>query len=327
LSDNPDTCPDCDEIQKDLQKERLKRGSIKNDLNTFYNSISDKRASLYAEKYYIIHINWAKRWKEYIEDVQKPKPDFIDNSPLICEHKKFIYVYDIKDSNRDYVPVTSYDWRKLYEEFSSNSPIYVYLNSASDTVTQSFPDICTDCSNLQRVIRESQALTFQDTKLHIVKKQKVSSYSYIRGNDTWIGASHNTTVHELKLYICQALDIDPSEQQLFYNNKELEDDSKELSFYKVTPINPIVYKKKKKSNNSSQMSSSVNLSRSQKETGFEGTILAGRNLQISQKKDEQIKSPPPPSAPQGWPRCKRCTFDNDEKSPTKICSVCEFDNQ
>jgi len=322
LPDIPDICPDCDEIQKDLRKERLKRSNLKNDLSQFYNSI-EKRDSIYLDRYYVIHNNWAKRWKEYIDDPLKPKPEFIDNSPLICEeHKKFISLFDLKDNHSDYVLVSPYVMKKLNEEFESNHEITIHLNMYRDTSFQSIPDLCTECSQFQRAIRESQALNFQDTKLHIIEKQKGYSHSFINRNETWIGASHSTTVNELKLYICQALDIDPSEQQLFYMSTELEDDSKTLAYYKVTPYNPICYKKKVRVNSSHQSGGSLNLS-SHKETGFEGTILSGRSLQNSQK-IEPIKSPP--SNPQGWPRCKICTFINDEKSLTKICSLCEEDN-
>jgi hypothetical protein len=325
LPDIPDICPDCDEAQKDLRKERLKRSSLKSEFYQFYNCIDkEKRDSLYQDKFNVIHNNWAKRWKEYVDDPLISKPEFIDNSPLICkEHKKFISVFDLKDTNSDYVLVNPYIMKKLTEEFAINHEITITLNIHRDTIFHSTPDLCNECSQLQRVIRESQALNFQDTKLHIIEKQKLYTYAYINKNETWIGASHSTTVNELKLYICQALDIDPSEQQLSYNNTELEDDTKTLSYYKVTPYNPIYYKKKKFRLNSSQQSGGSQNISSHKETGFEGTILSGRSLQNSQK-IEPIKSPS--SDPQGWPRCKICTYINDEKSLTKICFVCEADN-
>jgi len=220
--------------------------------------------------------------------------------------------------------ITPYEMKKLSEEFKlePTQTISVILNSAYDTIISSSPDICHECSNFEKAIRESKALHFEDTKLHIIEApSKLYSYQSSQSREAYIGASHNTTVGELKLHICQTLDIDPSEQQLTYNSVGLDDDSKPLSYYKVTPLNAIHYKKKKLFT-SGNLDKSGNLRISQnKETGFEGTILSGSR----QVQKEPIKSPPSLD-PQGWPRCKRCTFINDKNSPTKICSVCELDN-
>jgi len=80
------------------------------------------------------------------------------------------------------------------------------------------------------------------------------------------------------------------------------------------------------------VSGNTSLSRSHKETGFEGTILSGQRQNMNNNKEPAAKPPPPPIVvesiqKQGWPVCSNCTFINtDEKSSTKICSLCEFDN-
>lgn len=305
-------CSICAQQQKQEKTERLHRSNIKRDLNTFYQAINRRNTGTPFRhgKHYVIHISWAKIWKEYIDDASKPKPNRIDNSPLICSHNKFISIHDLDESHREYVLVEDYEWKKLCNDFEPVHPIHLRIITASSIsyIESSDPPICLECTNLKSKEKEMENQYFQDTKLHIEMSPKIV---YLEKGETYISTSYNLTVGELKLRIYQALDVDLSEQQLYFNQTFLEDDTKTLLEYKVTPLKSIIVKRKAAHHSYYSRS---------KETGFEGSILTHNSSQspttISPK---QIESPL-----KGW-ICTTCTFHNpNEEIKCKICSYVRY---
>jgi hypothetical protein len=181
----------------------------------------------------------------------------------------------------------------------------------------STPETCTECSSMMLQAKEIEEQTFFDKYLRIIESSPKYSYN---PKVTDILASHTTQIGDLKLHIYEAFDIPPSEQQLTWDERELDDDTKLLSHYNVTPSKPIYVKKnatkcywmtptKVTSSDTPVLAQSQN----HKERGFEGSILTSTPAN---------ETAPPEIT---WPQCRYCTFINDH-TYNKKCSMCGYDN-
>jgi len=253
-------------------------------LSQFYREITDRKNSFYhSTDYYVVSTAWAKKWQMYVDFPNESDPGKIDFSDIICEHGLFICYSELSDFDRPFCAVTSSDWRDLTSKNPPDREICISVNrryfsgESIIEITKSVPEICKECSQMFKQIEIQEASQFENRSLRIIEKSNYSSLN----RDTTIIASHTMIVGDLKLHICQVWDFMPFEQLLSYNQVELLDDSKSLSFYGVTPLMPIYLTKVKEYENYHHFET---VSQPQgKETGFEGTILTG---QTSQKTNE-----------------------------------------
>jgi len=206
----------------------------------------------------------------------------IDNTDIICQHKKFLCFNEINDIDRPFCLISTYEWSWLKKRWPCNFEISIYVSiiENSPKIIKSVPEICMECSDHLKQVHESEASFFFNKSIRIIEKSPHSNYP----KPVQIPlVSHTMPLSELKLHIYQTSDIAPSEQQLTYNDILLRDDSKMLSEYGINPLKPIYLERVKDSN---PYLDPITIS-PQREFGFEGTIFSGP-VKIEEKKIEKI---------------------------------------
>eukprot|EP01088_Endostelium_zonatum_P020559 TRINITY_DN7633_c0_g1_i2.p1 TRINITY_DN7633_c0_g1~~TRINITY_DN7633_c0_g1_i2.p1 ORF type:complete len:1019 (-),score=151.37 TRINITY_DN7633_c0_g1_i2:53-3109(-) len=277
-------CRECLEIvnrNKELDKDEKARRA--NEARTF-EALGRRPQSwnIPPGSYYLVSMIWKGEWDKYVELTSNPHPGPLDNTHLLCRHKKLIVnVKDNFDLSRGNTPHNILDeatWRKLVQVYGIANPettiVYTVDNYQAPSCSVDYCKVC------EREI----SLSKTESMLHFnAKSIKISERGRSYPIQTEIhNVSSSTTLYNLKLMIMERMDIPLDSIWLFKDDDPLLDDALTLKDYKIKPDDVLEYTKVIDGNEdfvvTPELSKLLELDagfEKPKEEGFTGTNLMG----------------------------------------------------
>ncbi|GJJ12668.1 hypothetical protein Clacol_006912 [Clathrus columnatus] len=339
-SDEMPDCPSC-EVSAAISKENRHEMKLRVDRekDTFRMLLASTFMGMEPQptpgvRQALIGADFFRRWRAWISrPYDKPRPESIDNSWLLCEHGKLV-VDPSKDLGTSVLLITLKDWEN-----------FLGLLTDFDFATISirlYPDGVEKDSKLLNGNSQKEPVSLKEKDTSVKRSQPLRVSHRLRDSNRKVKIKDITvrkdmTVKEMKMEIQDVFNIPTICQQLFLRGNELTDGSETVASLGILANETLDLKEEKEV---IDMDSDVDIDsqrspKKRREEGraFGGTVLSGdvkRTLPATAAKPEtndtdnkvdDVK----PSSPETTDEkhCPMCTFINP---PDVIrCTICESD--
>eukprot|EP01121_Diplochlamys_sp_Union-15-3_P011263 TRINITY_DN3244_c0_g1_i1.p1 TRINITY_DN3244_c0_g1~~TRINITY_DN3244_c0_g1_i1.p1 ORF type:complete len:392 (-),score=62.52 TRINITY_DN3244_c0_g1_i1:58-1233(-) len=348
------SCSECEQIAtiraSKITSEKKLRVELKQSVSNFYNSLkklNTENAQFIVSKpetgnYCIVNLDWADKWKAWIDDPTIDELEPVDNSCLLCRHEKLCYNPEVYWNNADNEVMTlmsSEDWDIIVNRFTGGPKIkYIVKEDSVDTI----PGICDECLRQREEDQQHRSQNFTNGHIFVTRileqpeaqsdkasqnTRRVSSRRKERAEKAeWRieGVNSTDTIGHLKMLIFQDIDIaSPSQYRLYFpNNTYFSENSKSLKDYDIRLgarlllyISDVEQFFELDDNN---------MRGKEKELGFTGSALLGNN-RVTIDSDTSTEIPNTNGTitqdSEQW-ECPSCTFLNSRL--LKKCEMCNY---
>ncbi|KAJ7709699.1 hypothetical protein B0H17DRAFT_999051 [Mycena rosella] len=318
------------EVRRRAEDEKAKLKHMhENALNGNISLLSDVPCAL-------IPVAFVRAWRQWLgQPTEMIRPDRIDNTPFICEHKLLAFDPNCPtDIDGFLVVIQRSDWEEL-KRLYSGGPLIAIQKSNNSHYTHEVA-ICTGCRQERKTNWDTTDITVRMARRGRGSKSSDSaSSSRNRSEPITYGARQSKrlqqaketgvtkkltvhksmTVKEIKVELQKELKIPTICQRLFYGSRELDDNTATVASLQIY-ANDIIDLKEENEIHEISDSDDVPKKKRRDEGGFGGTLL-GRTEGRSSSPPKPVEAPPPPPTEKA---CGACTFTN----PVDLlaCSMC-----
>jgi len=196
-------------------------------------------------KYFALPYDWCIDLKKFVEEPEDNDLNMtIDISILICKHNGILFLpsYSPQDDKNEklmwehentFLVVSELEYEHLIKSFKFiGNPIELIIDEKGISFN---PLPCSDCINEKISLKLEKLKNFTNASIKIDYPLAKRTRSRARRDKTTIeGINAIDLILHIKLLIFDKLEIPPSEQLLYVNDKELDDDNRTLSSYEIT---------------------------------------------------------------------------------------------
>ncbi|KAF9526995.1 cysteine proteinase [Crepidotus variabilis] len=286
--------------------------------------------------YAMLSSRFLKDWKRWLHNPsENPRPCKIDNAPLICQHDLLVVDPDCKtDMDTSITIIKRDDWDVLNSIYSGGPLIALSKKSPkdSDGYNHDIP-VCADCRLRRKTEWDTADIVIRmsiPNGSSTSKQKGLVTYGRVngarqsrrlrslkeRGEQRVISVCKASSVKDIKVVVQDEFSVPTICQRLFYQGKELNDNTATIESLNVFANDIIDLKEAEEVLDITSDSDEPPTKRKKEEgSGFGGTLLGSVDVNWSSSPEQ---TPQPVDKEKA---CSACTFSNTFDA--SACQICD----